>query len=270
MQAAFGRHRFHAPVGKAQQPFGLSDPQLDQVAGDRKPELLFKHAGQVEFVDIKPFGQIVQRYFFGVVRVKKVFDLLHALLLAAAHRPATRMPAFLHQQRQQVKQPRADLHIPHISVRTGQRIQFFQQRLVPLGLDSTESGLPAAFFIFFIDAAHIGTVKVRPAQLPQIRPRAVPVRFAAVQENAVPCLQCALHTAVFQRAAAAFHQKNQVGRQPLPGAGMRPAGLQAADLLQMQQVGTRKGRRGIKDPAGMYQFAVEHRTFHGKGTSLFC
>ena len=241
MQTAFLRNGLHAVVGKAQHPLGLGDPQLDQIPVDRLAELFLEHAGQVKLIDIEPFGQGVQRDLLGIVRVQIILDVLHALALPAADAPAVRVPAFFHQQRQQIEQAGADLHIPHIIVRPGKRIQFLQQRPVALGLCCAEGGLPAALLILFIDTAHIRAIEMRPAQPPQIVPRAVQVRPATIQKDTVPRLQRALRPVVFQDPGTALHKKDEVGCQPLPDAGVGLAGLQAADLLQMQQIGARKG-----------------------------
>src|SRR5699024_902352 len=47
------------------------------------------------------------------------------------------------------------------------------------------------------------------------------------------------------------------------------AGLQPADLLQMQQVGAGKGRGRVEDAAGMYQLAVKHGAVHRVSPPVF-
>ena len=163
--------------------------------------------------------------------VKIVLDLLQILPFCTSCAHGLGVPAFLHQQGQQGQQLFAYLHVAHIIVGICQRIQGFQQHGIGGCILGAEAWLTTALLIFFIDSAHVRAVKMHPAQLPQVLARIMAVRLAAVKKCTVPGAQGASGAIIFQGAAAALHHEEQVGGQPLAGAGMGAARLQPANLL---------------------------------------
>ena len=67
--AAFLCDNLNVFIAESQKALCLCDAQLHQVTCDRLTELLFKNAGQVEFVDLKLLRQSVQRDLFPIVGV---------------------------------------------------------------------------------------------------------------------------------------------------------------------------------------------------------
>ena len=229
--AAFLCDNLNVFIAESQKALCLRDAQLHQVTCDRLTELLFKNASQVEFIDVKLLRQSVQCDLFPIVGVKIVLDLLQILPFCTSCAHGLGVPAFLHQQGQQGQQLFTYLHVAYIIVGIGQRIQGFQQHGIGGCILGAEAWLTAALLVLFVDGAHVRAVKMHPAQLPQVLARIMAVRLAAVKKCAVTGAQGASGAIIFQGAAAALHHEEQVGGQPLAGAGMGAASLQPANLL---------------------------------------
>ena len=97
---------------------------------------------------------------------------------------------------------------------------------------------------------------------------------AAVEEGTVPGDQRKSLSHVFQSAVAGQDLEKQTGGKIFPAAFVGLSGFQKAGFLQMDQTGSCKCRRSVKDSAGSHQAAVEkgctvHRDVSPCGNSWF-
>ena len=257
LHAAFSSDGFHGPVREPKELFGMGDADLQQIVVDGDAELFLENAGQVKFVDIKYLCKIVQIDPVHVVMVQIVFDVLQVLFFSGDAPAVFRIPALFHQKGKQRCQRLEDPHVPYMVFRGGGLVERVQNPAIGQRVCRMETGPPAPFRIFLIDAAHVGTVKMDPFQLPELMGGAVGIGPAAVKKDAVPGIQGKGFAHIFQRAVAGQDLKEQIGGKIFSAAGMRFSGFEKAGLLQMDQAGPGKCRGGVKDSAGGHQTAME-------------
>ena len=73
---ALHRDLYNGERGEPQQPLGLGDPQLQQIAVDGHAILLRENLTEIKLVDVKLLAQLIQGDFLLVVLVQVIFDPL--------------------------------------------------------------------------------------------------------------------------------------------------------------------------------------------------
>lgn len=138
-------------ICEAEQTFGVSDADLDEIADDRYAELFLENAGQVILVDEKLFGECVERDLLLIVGVNIVLDVLEILLFRVLFSGKIRIPAFFHEEREQGREFLVNLHIFDIGRRICDGVQLVQGVFKRCGIVGVKTGASAALCIFVIN-----------------------------------------------------------------------------------------------------------------------
>lgn len=262
VDADTGSCLLQSDLGEAQELFGFSDAGVNQIAADGGAVLLAEPAHQIVLVEMKFLGQKIKRQILRIVCVQIEPDSGNVAfcrrrigwfsIFIILVRTLFRIPGLLHDKRQKRRQGLIELHVAGVAV--GQRdlinlVQECQKAGTAKGR-GVEHGAAAPLQIFPVDAGHHAAVKVNPFKLPEVAGGGVRVGPAAVQKHTVSGAKQQLLTVTAKAAAPGNDEKQQVGGEPVPAAGVRLGGAKRARLLQVQKALPGEGGRRVDVAAG--------------------